>query len=155
MSRHMPANTLPTCTFAISHGWSIDEALRRISETANMPIIIGMSVRPPASSALPKVKRGNAAGLSSPTAETMRPMRSDTNPFRGLPTAMNTAHVSPSSTSQKYSKVPNLSATSASDGAATISTTVPKSPPITENTRPAPRAISPWPFFVIAYASSV
>ena len=35
------------------------------------------------------------------------------------------------------------------------STTVPKSPPITLNTRPAPSAVSASPFFVIAYASSV
>ena len=63
---------------------------------------------------------------------------------------MKTAQVRPSSTSQKYSKVPNLSATSASEGAATISTAVPKSPPMTEKTSPAPSATSPCPFFVIA-----
>ena len=58
-------------------------------------------------------------------------------------------------TSQKYSNEENLSATSASAGAAMISTAVPNRPPITENTRLAPSASSPWPFLVIAYASSV
>ena len=148
--RPMPAKTLPTSIFAISQGSSMEVALRRISETANMPIIIGISVRPPASSALPKVKRGYAAGLSRPTADTRSPMRSETKPFSGSPTAMKTAQVRPRSTSQKYSNVPNLSATSASEGAATMSTAVPKSPPITEKTSPAPSAASPWPFFVIA-----
>src|SRR6266496_3977136 len=73
----------------------------------------------------------------SPTDETRSPSSSETSPFSGLPTAMKTAQVRPSSTSQKYSKVPNLSATSASEGAATISTAVPKSPPMTEKTSPA------------------
>ena len=59
---------------------------------------------------------------------------------------MNTALDRPSTTSQKYSNDENLSATSASAGAATISTAVPNRPPITENTRPAPSAISAWPF---------
>ena len=121
-----------------------------ISDTANMPIMIGISVSPPASSALPKVKRGKPAGLSRPTEATSRPSSSDTMPFSGLANAMNTAHNRPSITSQKYSNEENLSATSASAGAAMISTAVPNRPPITENTRPAPSASSPWPFFVIA-----
>ncbi len=114
-----------------------------ISDTANMPIMIGISVKPPASSALPKVKRGNPAGLSRPIAETSRPNRSDTMPFSGLAWARNTALKSPSTTSQKYSNDENLSATSASAGAAAINTAVPKSPPMTENTSPAPSASSP------------
>ena len=40
-------------------------------------------------------------------------------------------------------------------GAAAISTAVPKRPPRIENHRPEPSASSPWPFFVMAYASSV
>ena len=63
---------------------------------------------------------------------------------------MNTAPDRPSTTSQKYSNDENFSATSASAGAAAISTAVPNRPPITENTRPAPSATSAWPFFVIA-----
>ena len=135
---------------AICQGRSRAETLRMISDTANMPIMIGISVRPPASSALPKVKRGNPAGLSRPTADTINPSNSDTTPFSGLPRARNTALSRPSSTSQKYSNDENLSATSASAGAAAISTAVPNRPPITENTSPAPSAISPWPFLVIA-----
>ena len=124
--------------------------LRRISETANMPIMIGISVRPPVSSAMPKVKRGNPAGLSSPSDETRSPINNDTTPFSGLPSARNTALASPRTTSQKYSKDENLSAISARLGAAAISTAVPKRPPRIENQRPEPSAISPWPFFVIA-----
>ena len=146
----MPVKTLPILVCAISQGWSMVATLRMISEIANMPIMIGISVRPPASSALPKVKRGNAAGLSRPAEATSRPSSSDTTPFSGLPMARNTALERPRITSQKYSKEENLSAISASAGAATISTAVPNRPPITENTSPAPSAISPWPFFVIA-----
>src|SRR3954453_11424774 len=68
---------------------------------------------------------------------------------------MNTAQVSPSSTSQKYSNELKCRAASASTGAATISTTVPNRPPTAENTRPAPSATSASPLRVIAYASSV
>ncbi len=63
----MPRKTLPIFACAISQGLSMAATLRRISDTANMPIMIGISVRPPASSALPKVKRGKPAGLSRPT----------------------------------------------------------------------------------------
>jgi hypothetical protein len=68
---------------------------------------------------------------------------------------MNTAHVSPSSTSQKYSYDENLSANSASVGRRRSARPVPKRPPIAENTRPAPSASSACPLRVIAYASSV
>ncbi len=68
---------------------------------------------------------------------------------------MKMAQVKPSITSQKYSKELNFSATSASAGAATISTSTPKMPPSTENTSPAPSAVSAWPFFVSRKASSV
>ena len=52
------------------------------------------------------------------------------------------AQESPSSTSQKYSNELKRSAKSASAGADTISTAVPNSPPIAENTSPAPSASS-------------
>jgi hypothetical protein len=73
----------------------------------------------------------------------------------GRSDVMNTAHVKPSSTSQKYSNELNLSANSASAGADAIRTAVPNKPPIAENTRPAPSAVSARPLRVIAYASSV
>src|SRR4029453_2487195 len=68
---------------------------------------------------------------------------------------MTIAQERPSSTSQKYSNELNRSANSASAGADTISTAVPKRPPIAENTSPAPSAVSASPLRVIAYASSV
>src|SRR2546429_50764 len=114
----MPLNTLPMRVWAISQGWSMVATLRMISDTANMPIMIGISVRPPASSALPKVKRGNPAGLSSPTEATSRPASSETMPFSGFASARNTALARPSTTSQKYSNDENLSAISASARAA-------------------------------------
>ena len=52
-------------------------------------------------------------------------------PFSGSLPAMKMAQVKPSITSQKYSKELNFSATSASAGAATISTSTPKMPPST------------------------
>ena len=63
---------------------------------------------------------------------------------------MTIAQVRPSSTSQKYSNELNFSATSASAGADTMSTSVPNRPPIAENTSPAPSAVSAWPLRVIA-----
>src|SRR3990172_4314345 len=119
-----------------------------------MPIIIGISPTEPSSSIEPNVKRGCPAGLSSPIDEISSPASSDTTPFSGSPIVMKTAQVRPSSTSQKYSNELKRTATSASAGAEVTSTTVPKIPPITLNTSPAPSAVSAWPFFVIAYASS-
>ncbi len=121
-----------------------------ISDTANMPIIIGTRPSPPSRSALPKVKRGNAAGLFRPTQATSRPPNSVTRPFSGRSLEMNTAQVSPISTSQKYSNELNLSANSASVGAAIISTAVPNRPPTAENTSPAPSAVSARPLRVMA-----
>ena len=115
-----------------------------------MPIMSGIRPMPPSSSVLPKVKRGNAAGLLRPTPATSRPMNSVVRPFSGASVEMKTAQVSPMRTSQKYSNELNLSANSASAGAEIISTAVPNRPPTAEKTRPAPRASSAWPFFVIA-----
>src|SRR5450759_1883950 len=126
-----------------------------ISEIANMPIIIGLIPMPPRSSMLPNVKRGIAAGLLSPTHATRSPNISVTKPLSGRSEVMNTAQVKPSSTSQKYSNELNFNANSASAGAASINTAVPNSPPNAEKTKPAPSAVSAWPFFAIAYASSV
>src|SRR5213594_2117254 len=117
-----------------------------ISEIANMPIIIGIMPMPPISSTLPNVKRGKPAGLPSPTQATNSPSSSDTKPLSGRSEVMNTAHVSPISTSQKYSNELNLSANSASAGAESMSTAVPNSPPSAEKTSPAPNANSAWPF---------
>ena len=121
-----------------------------ISEIANMPIISGTSPMPPISSTLPNVKRGMPAGLLRPTDATSRPRNSETKPLSGCSDVRNTAQVRPISTSQKYSNELNLSANSASVGAAIISTAVPNSPPIAEKTRPAPSASSAWPLLVIA-----
>ena len=63
---------------------------------------------------------------------------------------MNTAQERPSTTSQKYSKDENFSATSASTGEAVISTSVPKMPPREEKTSDAPSAASGLPCLVRA-----
>ena len=115
-----------------------------------MPTIIGTSEMPPSRLASPNVKRGNPAGLPTPTDAIKRPIRSETKPLSGFSEAMKIAQVMPRSTSQKYSKDENLSATSANAGALVTSTAVPNRPPTAENTRPAPSATSASPFLVIA-----
>ena len=90
-----------------------------------------------------------------PTPAISRPRKSVIRPFSGRSVEMKTAQVRPISTSQKYSNELKFRANSASVGAATMSTAVPKRPPTAENTSPAPSAVSAWPFFVIAKASSV
>ncbi len=114
--------TLPTFSTTSSAGGLVSTTYRMISEMANMPIIIGIMPMPPIISVLPKVKRGWPAGLPRPTHATSKPSSSVTSPFSGRSDVMNTAHVRPSSTSQKYSNELKLSAKSASAGAATIST---------------------------------
>jgi hypothetical protein len=150
VSFHIPRKTLPIGWSTMRSGGLVSTAKRMISEIANMPIIIGMSPIPPISSTLPKVKRGNPAGLPSPTQATSSPSSSETKPFSGRSEVMNTAQVSPINTSQKYSNELNFSANSASAGAARISTIVPNRPPMAENTSPAPSAVSAIPFLAIA-----
>ena len=137
----MPERTLPTC-LVITIRLSPNCAKRSTSDTANRPIIAGIRLRPPSRSALPKVKRGWAAGFSRPTLPNSSPSSSVTKPFSGRSLAMKTAQLSPISTSQKYSKELKRSATSASAGAVKVSTIVPKIPPMAENTRPMPSAVS-------------
>ena len=146
----MPLKTLPICASTTKALGCVSTTKRMISDTANMPIIVGIRPMPPSSSVLPKVKRANAAGLLSPTQASSRPRNSVTSPFSGLSLEMKTAQVRPINTSQKYSNELKCSANSASVGAATISTAVPNKPPTAENTRPAPRAISASPLRVIA-----
>ena len=111
---------------------SVETAYRATSETANIPIITGISCRPLIKSADPKVNRGYAAGFSNPTVAMSSPSISETRPRIGSPGDTNTADVSPIITSQKYSKELNLSAAFASHGAAPASTIVPNKPPSTE-----------------------
>ena len=111
---------------------------------------MGISVIPLIRFTSSKVKRGNAAGFSMPMVEINNPMSSDTKALSTFFEAMNIAQVSPSNTSQKYSKELKFSATSASIGAAVTSTIVPNKPPITENTSPAPSTSSAWPLRVMA-----
>ena len=150
MSPHMPLKTLPIAVCAVSSGAATVIVERITSDTANMPTMMGISSAPPIRSGRPKVKRGKAAGLSRPTVDTSRPIRSEIMPLSLSPVAMNTAQDRPSSVSQKYSNELKRSANSASIGAARISTIVPNRPPMTEKTRPAPSDSSPWPLRVSA-----
>ena len=130
---------LPTCCVIFSPSASIATALRRISETANMPIIAAMRLMPCISSTEPKVKRGKPAAGSMPIEPIASPRSSETMPFSGSSVAMKIAQERPSAASQKYSKDEKLIANSASAGAATIRITTPNSPPATEKTRLTPR----------------
>ena len=113
-----------------------------ISETANIPTIIGTREMPESRLGCPNVKRACPAGFVTPMVAINKPSKSEIKPLSGLPVAIKIAQVKPSSTSQKYSKSENLSAQSASTGAEVISTAVPNKPPITEKTKPAPSAVS-------------
>ena len=152
---HWPAKTLPIFSTTNSAGGLVSTTKRMISEIANMPIIMAIMPIPPVISALPKVKRGKPAGLPRPTQATKSPSSSVVTPLSGWLDVMKTAQVRPNKTNQKYSNELKFKAKSASAGAATISTKVPKSPPTAEKTKPAPSANSACPFLVIANASSV
>ena len=147
--------TLPTFSTTNSAGGLVSTTYRMISEMANMPIIMAIMPIPPIISALPKVKRGKPAGLPRPTQATKSPSSSVVTPLSGWLDVMKTAQVKPNKTNQKYSNELKFKAKSASAGAAKIKTTVPNSPPTAEKTKPAPKASSACPFFVIAKASSV
>ena len=79
-----------------------------------------------------------------------KPSSSEIDAFNTLALPMNTAPAKPNTTNQKYSNELKFSATSARVGENRIMTMVPNRPPIAENTRPAPKAVSAWPLSVIA-----
>src|SRR4051794_24305725 len=106
---------------------------RITSETANTPTSAGTTSMPPRRSVEPKVKRGTPPGFSMPTQEINSPSSMLAIAFTGEERATSVAHISPRKASQKYSKVENDSATSASSGAMMTSDSVPAMPPMAEN----------------------
>ncbi len=90
-----------------------------------------------------------------PTVESASPNSSEASPFSSERPPMKMAQEMPSTPSQKYSTLEKLSATSASEGAANVSTTALRRPPITEENRPAPSDRPALPACVSAYESSV
>ena len=129
---------LPTACWTRMPPLSIVTAPRSSSDTANMPIRVGMKLIPESRSMLPKVKRGWPAAGSMPMQPMASPMNSDSRPFSGSPVPMKTAQVRPRQASQKYSKDEKLIATSARAGASTTRMITPKMPPSTEKTRLTP-----------------
>ncbi len=85
-----------------------------------------------------------------PMQETSKPRNMPAIAFTGEERATSVAHIRPSSASQKYSKVENDSAISASGGARIISDSTPAMPPTAENHTPAPSASSACPLRVMA-----
>jgi hypothetical protein len=83
--------------------------------------------------------------MSIPTVASSSPMSSEIAPFTCEPWEMITEAVRPSTAIQKYSYEVKFSANSARSGAATISTSAPTMPPITEPRRATPSARAPWP----------
>ena len=123
---------------------------RITSASAKTPTSAGTASMPPSRSVTPKTKRGVPAGFSKPTQDTSRPISIDAMAFTGEERATRVAHISPSSASQKYSKVEKDSAISASSGAISTRDRVPTMPPMALNQSPAPSATSGWPLRVIA-----
>ncbi|MHC2272345.1 hypothetical protein ACVILJ_007728 [Bradyrhizobium diazoefficiens] len=149
VSFHWPAMMLPN--FRRGSGGGSGVSIARITcATANTPTSAGIGSMPPNRSVMPKVKRGTPPGFSIPIQETSRPRNMPAIAFTGEERATRVAHIRPSSASQKYSKVENDSATSASGGAKIISDSTPAMPPTAENQTPAPSASSAWPLRVMA-----
>ena len=140
---------LPNLRFGIGGGSGVSMA-RITCATANTPTSAGIGSMPSNRSVSPKVKRGTPPGFSMPTHETSSPMSIPAMAFTGEERATRVAHIKPRNASQKYSKVENDSAISASGGARIISESVPAMPPTAENQTPAPSASSASPLRVMA-----
>ena len=140
---------LPNLRFGIGGGSGVSIA-RMTCATANTPTSAGIGSMPPNRSTSPKVKRGTPPGFSIPMQATSRPSSIAAIAFTGEERATSVAHIRPRKASQKYSKVENESAISASGGARIISDSVPAMPPTAENHTPAPSASSASPLRVIA-----
>ena len=140
---------LPNLRRGIGGGSGVSIA-RITCATAKTPTSAGIGSMPPNRSVRPKVKRGTPPGFSMPTHATSRPMNMAAIAFTGEERATSVAHIRPRKASQKYSKVENDSAISASGGARIISESVPAMPPTAENQTPAPSANSASPLRVMA-----
>ena len=120
--------------------------LAMISAMPNMPIATTTKPMPSESSGMPKVKRGTPELTSVPIRPSSRPSTTMAIALTSEPCASTTAATRPSTISEKYSAGPNLSATSASGGAATairkVATQPAKNEPIAAmaSARPA----RPW-----------
>ena len=107
---------------------SFSSRLATISAVPNMPIATMTKPMPSESSGIPKVKRNTPELTSVPTRPKSRPQITMAIALMSEPCASTVAAIRPNTMSEKYSEGPNLSATSASGGAATAMMTVATQP---------------------------
>ena len=117
-----------------------------ISAVPNMPIATTTKPMPSESSGTPKVKRSTPELTSVPMMPSRRPSTTMAIALMSEPCASTVAATRPSTISEKYSAGPNLSATSASGGAATAMTSVATQPAKNEPTAAVASAgpARPW-----------
>src|SRR5207247_1359317 len=103
---------------------SFSSRLATISAVPNMPIATMTKPMPSESSGMLKVKRSTPELTSVPTMPSSRPNTTIAIALMSEPCASTVAATRPNTISEKYSDGPNLSATSASGGAASAMTSV-------------------------------
>src|SRR6059058_4028046 len=124
------------------------------SASPKAPTSAGISAMPPASSSQPKVKRLYAYRLSCPICATNRPSSPISQPLSGSPPTIEPDMVTPNSASQKNSKAPNDSATSASSGVKSARHSTPISVDTNAPEVAMPIARPAWPCLASAYPSA-
>ena len=97
----------------------------------------------------PNEKRSVPLMLSMPMVEMIRPRITESRAFIWFLAAMLVMQLRPSRPRAKYSALWKVSATPASNGAATSMTTAEKMVPNDEAVTAKPRAIPAWPFCAI------
>src|SRR6266849_4187500 len=108
--------------------FSFISRLAMISVVPNMPMATITKPMPSESSGMSKVKRSTPELTSVPTMPNSRPQTTIAIALTSEPCASTVAAIRPNTISEKYSEGPNLSATSASGGAATAMTSVATQP---------------------------
>src|SRR5215208_4731003 len=120
------------------------------SARPNAPTSAGISAMPPESSSQPKVNRLNAYRLSCPICAMNSPSSPISQPLSGSPPTMLPDMVTPNSASQKNSKAPKDSATSASSGVDSARQITPMSVLTNAPEVAIPIARPAWPCFASA-----
>ncbi len=108
-----------------------------------------MKSKPFMRSVMPKVSRSWPVTMSSPAQARMKPMRIDTSDLTGLPPPSPMKEEKVRSWMAKNSGGPNLSATSASNGAKSVISTTEKRAPKNDDVKAAVSASPPRPWRAI------
>ena len=146
---------LVTSNFSISCFRSPPSIWYNTSARAAVPIMTAKKDTPPIRSGESKVNLSNPVIGSCPTTASNNPIIPEINALKTDPSDKLEMTANPNTATEKYSGALNFRANSASGGATSMSTTVPKRPATTDAMQAMEIALPAIPFLAIGYPSNV